>query len=112
MYEITKPSSDAPLVSAVQSTTRLSEIRHGAQFAVDGPAGIPSTVQDVAGLLGAVFVFEARVHVSDQVVVVVVAHDEFFELAARDFAQLAPHVFVERVKVVLQLRSVEGFVDL
>jgi len=52
---------------AVQPTTRLSEIGHGGQFAVDGARGVPAGVEGVAGGLGRVFVLEARVDVADEI---------------------------------------------
>lgn len=64
MYEIAKTPSYAPL-TAVEPTTRFSEIRHGGEFAVDGPCGVPARVECVAGFLGRVFVFESRVDVAD-----------------------------------------------
>ena len=41
VYEIAEAASDAAF-AAVQSATRFSEIRHGAEFAVDGSSGVPA----------------------------------------------------------------------
>ena len=98
MNEVTKPSPHATLPT-VQPTTSLSEIRHGTEFAVDRSRGIPSRIERVAGRLRRLFVLEPRIHVADQVVVVIVAHHDFLELAV--LAHLAPDVFVEGVEVVL-----------
>lgn len=68
MYEIAKPTPHASF-SAVQPTTRFSEIRHGAEFAVDRPRGVPARVKCVAGFLRRVLVFEARVDVTDEICV-------------------------------------------
>lgn len=107
MNKITKPAPHTPL-PAIQPAARLPEVRHGAQFTVDGPRGVPAAVERVARRLRAVLVLEPRVHVPDQVVVVVVAHDELLHLAV--LAHLAPDVLVEGVEVVLQLgRGEAGF---
>ena len=66
MYEIAKPTPHASL-PAVQSTTRFSEIGHGAEFAIDRPRGVPARVECVAGFLRGIFVFEARVDVADEI---------------------------------------------
>ena len=66
MYEVAEPASDAP-VPAVQPAARFPEVRHGRQFAVDGPRGVPAGVERIAGRLGRVFVFEARVDVADEI---------------------------------------------
>ena len=68
MYKIAKPTPHASL-SAVQPATRFSEIRHGTEFAVDRPRGVPARVECVAGLLRRVLVFEARVDVADEICV-------------------------------------------
>lgn len=103
MDEVTEPATDAPL-AAVQPTARLAEVRHGRQLAVDGARGVPARVEVVAGGLRRLLVLEAAVDVADEVVVVVVAHDDLLDLAV--FAHLAPDVLVEGVEVVLQLARV------
>lgn len=105
MYKVTEPTPHTAF-SRIESAARLAEIRDGRKLAVDRPGGIPARIQIVARFLGAVLVLEARVHVADQVVVVVVAHDQLLQLAV--FAHLAPDVLVEGVKVVLQLRRVHA----
>ena len=108
MNEIAEAAPHTSLAT-VESATRLPEIRHGAQLAVDRTGGIPAAVQRIAGLLRAVLVLEARVDIADQVVVVVVADDELLHFAV--LAHLAPDILVEGVEVVLQLRGREpGFV--
>lgn len=113
MDEIAEAASNAAL-AAIQPATRFPEIRDRTQLAVDRASGIPPLVQGVRRRLRAVLVLEPRIHVPDQMVIVVVADHQFFELAV--FAQLAPDVFVECVKVVLQLvlvhfvLGVEGWV--
>ena len=104
MYEVAEPAAHASLAT-VEPTARLAEVRHGAELAVDGASRVPAAVERVARRLRAVLVLEARVHVADQVVVVVVAHHDFLDLA--ELAHLAPDVLVERVEVVLQLRGVQ-----
>lgn len=105
MDEITESAPNAAL-PAVQTTARLAEVGNRREFTVDRPRSVPARVQIIAGLLSAVFVFEPRVDVADQVVVVVVADDELLELAV--LAHLAPDVFVEGVEVVLQLGRVHA----
>lgn len=105
MDEIAEAAAHAAL-AAVEAAAGLAEVGDGAQLAIDGARGVPARVEVVAGLLGRLLVLEASVDVADQVVVVVVAHDELLELAV--LAQLAPHILVERVKVVLELRRVHA----
>lgn len=100
MDEIAEAAADAAL-AAVQPAAGLSKVGDGAEFAVDGAAGVPAGVELVAGLLGRVLVLEAGVDVADEVVVGVVADDELLELAVP--AQLAPQVLVEGVEVVRAL---------
>lgn len=100
MNEVAESSSDASL-SRVQSATRLSEVRNGRKLAVDRSGSIPSRIQRIASLLRRVLVFESRIHISDQMIVVVVAHHDLLDLAV--FAHLAPKVLVEGIEVVLQL---------
>ena len=66
MDEVAESPPDTAL-PAIQPTTRLSEICHWGQFAVDGPGGVPAGVEGVAGRLGGVFVFEARVDIADEI---------------------------------------------
>lgn len=121
--KVAEATSDTSL-AAVQSTTGFSKICDGRELAVDGATGVPARVERVAGGLGAVFVLEPRIDVSDEVckwdmlvtaaldkdthalltIVVVVAYDDLFNLAV--LAHLAPKVFVKGVKVVLQLGRV------
>lgn len=105
MDKVTKPAAHTPL-AAVKATARLSKVRNRAQFTVDGTSGVPATIQIVAGLLGRLLVLEARVDVADQVVVVVVTHDQLLELAV--LAHLAPDIFVEGIEVVLELGGVHA----
>lgn len=51
-----------------------------------------------------VFVLESRIDIADEVVIVIVADHNFFNLSV--FAHLAPEVLIESIKVVLQLRSI------
>lgn len=103
--EVAEAAADAAL-ARVEAAAGLAEVGDGGQLAVDGPRGVPARVEVVAGLLGRLLVLEAGVDVADQVVVVVVAHDELLELAV--LAHLAPYVLVEGVEVVLQLRRVHA----
>ena len=64
MYEIAEAPPHAAF-AAVEPAARFPEIGDGGQFAVDGPRGVPAAVEGVAGFLGRVFVFEARVDVAD-----------------------------------------------
>jgi hypothetical protein len=95
--EVAEAAADAAL-AAVKATARLAKVGHGAELTVDGAPRVPAAVELVACRLRAVLVLKARVHVANQVVVGVVAHDQFLELAV--LAQLAPQVLVEGVKVV------------
>jgi hypothetical protein len=70
MYEVTEPATHAPL-AAVESTARFAEVRHGGEFAVDGPRGVPAGVEGVGGGLRGVFVFEARVDIADEICLMV-----------------------------------------
>lgn len=101
--EIAEPAPHTALTT-VKTTTGFPEVRHGTQLAVDGARSVPAAIEVVAGLLRRLLVLEARVDVANQVVIVVVAHDELFELAV--LAALAPNVFVKGVKVILQLAGV------
>lgn len=105
MDEIAESAPHTAL-TAIKTTTGFPEIRHGTQLAVNGPRGVPAAVEVVAGLLRRLLVLEARIHVANQVVIVVVAHDELFELAV--LAALAPNVLVKGVKVILQLAGVHA----
>jgi len=105
MNEIAETTSHASL-AAVQPTARLSEVRDGAQFTIDRSSRVPATIQRVTRRLRRVLVLEARVHVADQMVVVVVADDQLLHFAV--LAHLAPDVFVEGVEVVLQLLRIHG----
>ena len=64
MYEIAEAAPHAAL-AAVEPAARFPEVGDGGQFAVNGPRGVPAAVEGVAGFLGRVFVFEARVDVAD-----------------------------------------------
>jgi len=105
MYKVAEASSHATF-PAVESTARLPKVRYGGKFAVDGSARVPAGIQRVAGLLSRVLVLEPRVDVADQVVIVIVAHDQLLDLAV--LAHLAPDVLVKGVEVVLELRSVHS----
>ncbi len=50
-------------------------------------------------MLSRVFVLESRIDVSNQMVIIVVAHYDFFNLAV--LAHLAPEILVESIEVVL-----------
>ena len=99
--EVAETAAHTP-IAAVQSAACLPEIRNRTQLAVDRSSRIPSAVQALARRLCRILVLEPRVHIADQVVVVVVAHHHLFNLA--EFAHLAPEILVEGVEVVLQLR--------
>jgi len=103
MDEVTKPATHTAL-AAIEAAAGLAKVGHGREFAVNWAGGVPAAVEGVAGLLRRVFVLEARVHVSNEMIVVVVAHDYFLQFAI--LAHLAPKVLVEGVKVVLQLHGV------
>ena len=64
MDKIAEPAPNAPF-AAIEPAASFAEIRDGGQFAVDGAGGVPARVEGVAGLLGGIFVFEARVDVAD-----------------------------------------------
>jgi hypothetical protein len=100
--EIAEASTDTTL-TAVEPATSLPKVCHWAQLAVNRPSRVPPAVQALTRRLRGVLVLEARVHVADQMVVVVVAHHHLLDLA--ELAHLAPEVLVESVEVVLQLRG-------
>lgn len=75
MDEVAEAAAHTTL-AAVEPTARLAEVGDGTQLAVDWARSIPSRIEVIAGFLGGLLVLESRVHVADQVVVVVVAHDE------------------------------------
>lgn len=66
MDEIAEAAAHAAF-AAVEAAARFAEIRDRGELAVDGAGGVPARVEGVAGLLGRVFVFEARVDVADEV---------------------------------------------
>jgi hypothetical protein len=103
MNEIAETTTHTAL-SAVESATSFPKVRHRAQLTIDRSRRIPPGVQGIASRLRAILVLESRIHVADEVVIVVVADDDFFDLA--EFAHLAPEVFVEGVEVVLELGGV------
>ena len=102
MNEIAEPAAHASLAT-VKPTTRLAEIRHGAELAVNRPPSIPPAIQALASRLRRILVLEARVHIPNQMIIVVVANHHLLNLA--ELAHLAPEVLVEGVEVVLQLRG-------
>lgn len=55
-------------------------------------------------MLSRIFVLESSIDVANQVIVIVVAHHHFLDLAV--LAHLAPKIFIERIEVVLQLGRV------
>ena len=66
MDEVAEAAADAAL-AAVEPAAGFAEVGHGRELAVDGAGGVPAAVEGVAGFLGRVFVFEARVDVADEV---------------------------------------------
>ena len=66
MDKIAEPTSHATF-PAIESTARLSEIRHGRKLAIDGAGGVPAGVEGVTGGLRRVLIFEARVDIADEV---------------------------------------------
>jgi len=88
-------------VAAVQPAACFPKVRDRAQLAVDRSTCVPSTVQALARRLCRILVLEPRVHVANQVVVVVVAHYHLLDLAK--LAHFAPKVLVKGVEVVLEL---------
>lgn len=66
MNEVAEAAADTAL-TAIQPTAGFAEIRHGREFAVYGPAGVPAAVEGVAGFLGVLFVLEAHVDVADEI---------------------------------------------
>lgn len=55
-------------------------------------------------MLSRIFVFETRVDVTDEMVIIIVAYYNFFYLPV--LAHLAPEIFVKGVEMVLQLAGV------
>ena len=107
--EVAKATADTAL-AAIQAATCFAEVGDRTELAVDRASCIPATVKIVACALGAVLVFEARVYIAYKVVVVVVTHDQLFQLSV--FAHLAPNILVEGIKVILQLRGVHAILGI
>ena len=105
MNEIAKPTPHAAFCR-VQPTTRLPKIRHRTQFTVNRPGSIPPRIERIARRLCTFLILEPRIHVPDQMVVIVIAYDHLLHLAV--LAHLAPEVLVEGVEVVLELRGREA----
>ena len=100
MNEITEAEPHTP-VARVKPTTRLAKISHGRQFTINRFGSIPPTVERITCLLSRILVLEPCVHISNQMVIVVVAYHHLFHFPV--LAHLAPKVFVEGVEVVLKL---------
>lgn len=66
MNEVAEAAAHTAL-AAIQATASLAEIRHGREFAVYGAAGVPATIECIAGFLRVLFVLEAHVHVADEI---------------------------------------------
>ena len=105
MYEIAEPTPNTSL-AAVEPTASFPKVRDRAKLAVDRPRSIPSTIERVAGLLRRVFVLEPRVHIPNQMVIVIVAHYDLLHFAV--LAHLAPQVLVEGVEMVLELGGIHA----
>lgn len=48
--KVTKAAAHATLAT-VETAARLAEVGNGAEFAVDGPGGVPAAIQVIAGFL-------------------------------------------------------------
>ena len=128
MDEIAEPAPHAPF-AAIETAARLAEIGHGGKLAVDGTGGVPAGIERVAGLLGRILVFEARVDVADEIyfipskkigkggkekegekkkknhtIIIIITNHHLLHLAV--LAHLAPEILIEGVEVVLQLAGV------
>lgn len=129
MDEVAEATAHAAL-AAVQAAARFPKVGDGRQLAVDGARRVPAAVEGVAGVLRRILVFEARVHVADQIlagevshkyrtraegrereqgkgeltIIVVVAYHHLLGLAI--LAHFAPKVLVEGVEMILQLRGI------
>lgn len=66
MYEIAEAAPHAAF-AAVEPAAGFAEVGDGGELAVDGAGGVPAAVEGVAGLLGGIFVLEARVDVADEI---------------------------------------------
>ena len=108
MNEVAEPTAHTSF-AAVEPAARLAEVGDGAELAVDRARAIPATIQRIARLLRRVLVLEARIHVADQVIVVIIAHHHLLDLAV--LAHLAPEVLVEGVEVVLELLGVHAALE-
>lgn len=102
MDEVAESSAHTPFAT-IEPAASFAEICHRTELTVDRSARVPPAVQALAGRLCRVLVLEARVHVADQMVVIVVAHHHLLDLA--EFAHLTPEILVESVEVVLKLRG-------
>ena len=63
VYEVAETAAHAPL-ARIEAAAGLAEVGDGRQLAVDGPRGVPATVERVAGRLRGVLVLEADVDVA------------------------------------------------
>lgn len=105
MHEVTEPTTHT-LARLVLSTTSFSEVSDRTEFSVYRSSGIPPRVEVVDRLLSIFFVLEPCVHVAYQMIASIVADDDGFYFSV--LGQFAKHVFVECVKVGLDL----GFAEL
>ena len=124
MNKIAEATSDTSFPT-VQPTTGFAEIGYGRELAVDGTCCVPARVKRVAGFLRRVFILETCIDVANEIyhrlsqhipplntqqkegkhtVIVIITHDHLLNLP--ELAHLAPEVFVESVKVILQLTRV------
>lgn len=126
MNEIAESTAHAS-IATIESTTGLSKVRHGRQFAVYRPCGIPARVERITSCLCILFVLESHVDVADQIcnimlvpspskerwdihdqgkhtIIVVIANHHLLDFTI--FAHLAPDILVERIEVILDLLRV------
>jgi len=98
MNEIAESTSHTSL-STIQSATGFAEIGDRAELAVDGARGVPAGVECVAGFLGAVFVLETRIDITDEMIIIIITNDHLLNLPK--LAHLAPKVLIKGIKVIL-----------
>ena len=105
MNEVAEPTPYTSLPT-IEPTTRLPEIGHRAQFAIYRLPGIPPRVQRITSCLCAILVLKPRIHVPNQVIIIVITHYHLLHLAI--LAHLAPKVLVEGIEVILELGAREA----
>jgi len=100
MNKVAEAATDTAL-AAVEPTASFAEVGDGREFAVDGATSVPTRVERIASFLRIFFVLEPDVDVTDEMVIVIIAHNQLLNQPI--LTQLAPNVLVKGIKVHLHL---------